>query len=119
MAMQSSAPAWAVESTNDIDDPLDDDIYLPEAPAAKPPRWLMIYFKRTDEPDKDRRRLTRLHGILTSYPGDDRFTIVVEDRKQTYKMEFPNHTTSDCEELRRDLLSVVGEGNIEVYDAPQ
>jgi DNA polymerase-3 subunit alpha len=118
MAMQTSAPAWAVESTNDIDDPLDDDLLF-DAPTAKPPRWLMIYFKRTDEPDKDRRRLTRLHGILTSYPGEDRFTIVIEDRKQTYKMEFPNHTTSDCEELRRDLLSVVGEGNIEVYDAPQ
>ncbi|MEO8611944.1 MAG: DNA polymerase III subunit alpha [Chloroflexota bacterium] len=117
MAMQSSAPAWVVEGAPS--NVLDEDIYLPEAPVAKPPRWLMIYFKRTNEPDKDRRRLTRLHGILTSYPGEDRFTIVLEDGKQAYKMEFPNHTTSDCEELRRDLLSVVGEGNIEVFDAPQ
>jgi hypothetical protein len=106
-----------VDAVNEAD-PLDEDLLL-DGPTIIPPRWLMIYFKRTDEPDKDRRRLTRLHGILTSYPGDDRFTIVVEDRKQSYKMEFPNHTTSDCEELRRDLLSVVGEGNIEVFDAPQ
>lgn len=114
----AGAPAWAVDPVENSD-PLDEDLLLSDAPAAKPPRWLMIYFKRTDEPDKDRRRLTRLHGILTSYPGEDRFTIVVEDRKQAYKMEFPNHTTSDCEELRHDLLSVVGEGNIEVFDAPQ
>jgi DNA polymerase III subunit alpha len=115
--MANGAPAWAVES--DSHDSIDESLLLADGPVEVPPRWLMIYFKRGDDADKDRRRLTRLHGILTSYPGDDRFTIVIEDRKQSYKMEFPNHTTSDCEELRRDLLSIVGEGNIEVFDGPQ
>jgi DNA polymerase-3 subunit alpha len=103
-------PVW--EGAPDADD-MDID-------EAKPVRkWLMIYFKRSDDADKDRRRLTRLHGILTSYPGEDRFTIVLEDRKRSYNMEFPNHTTSDCEELRRDLISLVGEGNIEVFERPE
>lgn len=108
-------PAWSAEdSTLDTDDdlpPLEDE-------TAAPERWLMIYMQRSEDTDKDRRRLARLHGILISYPGNDRFTIVIEDRKQAYKMEFPNHTTSDCDELRRDLESIVGIKNIEVYDRP-
>ncbi len=115
VATESRAmPAWsATEYKQDIDDlpPLEDEATVPE-------RWLMIYLKRSEDTDKDRRRLARLHGILVSYPGKDRFTIVIEDRKQAYKMEFPNHTTSDCEELRRDLESIVGIDNIEFYDRP-
>jgi len=108
-------PAWSAgESVLNTDDdlpPLEDETTAPE-------RWLMIYMQRSEDTDKDRRRLARLHGILISYPGNDRFTIVIEDRKQAYKMEFPNHTTSDCDELRRDLESIVGIKNIEVYDRP-
>jgi DNA polymerase-3 subunit alpha len=94
------------------------DLLPLEAEHPPPPRWLMIYFKRSDDADKDRRRLVRLHGVLTQYPGKDRYTIVIEDHKQSYNMEFPNHTTGYCEDLTRDLLSVVGAGNLEVFDAP-
>jgi DNA-directed DNA polymerase III PolC len=90
--------------------------------AVKPPepqRWLMIYFKRSGDAERDRRKLLRLHGILTSYPGKDRFTIVLEDNKQSYSMEFPNHTTGYCEDLKKDVLSIVGDANLEVFDAPQ
>jgi DNA polymerase-3 subunit alpha len=102
-------------------DPLPDDFELAPLPEDKPtpPRWIMIYFKRSDDADKDRRRLLRLHGVITQYPGQDRFTIVVEGEQQAYHMEFPNHTTGYCEELAQDLLSVVGQGNLEVFDAPQ
>jgi DNA polymerase-3 subunit alpha len=108
---------WHNDAGTDDESALDEEFGLAEAKPA-PPRWLMIYFKRSDDPDKDRRRLTRLHGILTSYPGQDRFSIVVEDKRSSLKMEFPNHTTSDCDELRRDLLAVVGEGNLEAFDNP-
>ncbi|MBL8160783.1 MAG: hypothetical protein JNJ61_02280, partial [Anaerolineae bacterium] len=65
-------------------------------------------------------RLRRLHGILRGYPGNDRFSIVIEDHKQSFKMEFPNDTTSYCEDLVKDLLAVVGEErNVEVYDRPE
>jgi DNA polymerase-3 subunit alpha len=94
---------------------IDDEVE--KAPEAQ--RWLMIYFKRSDDAERDRRKLLRLHGILTSYPGKDRFTIVLEDNKQSYSMEFPNHTTGYCEDLKKDVLSIVGEANLEVFDAPQ
>ncbi|MEZ4670535.1 MAG: DNA polymerase III subunit alpha [Anaerolineae bacterium] len=84
-----------------------------------PERWLMIYFQRSPDAEKDRRRLRRLHGVLTKYPGRDRFSIVLEDQKQSFKMEFPNDTTAYCEDLVNDLLTIVGEiTNIEVFDRP-
>jgi hypothetical protein len=88
-------------------------------PKGENDRWLMVYFKRSSDADKDRRRLTRIHGILTSYPGDDRFTIVIEDRNQSFKMEFPKQTTDFCPELQKDLTTIVGEGNIEIYERPE
>jgi hypothetical protein len=78
----------------------------------------MVYYQRSGDDEKDRRRIRKLHGILTSYPGPDRFTIVVEGRKQSLTMEFPNHTTAFCEDLVRDLMSTVGEDNIRVFERP-
>lgn len=90
-----------------------------EQDTVQEERWLMIYFQRSEDAEKDRRRLRRLHGILTKYPGHDRFTIVIEAANQAFHMEFPNHTTAYCESLVNDLLSVVGETNIQVFERPQ
>jgi hypothetical protein len=108
----SEIPAWAqgIDETLPVDMPL---------PAAGPQRWLIIYFQRSGDDNNDRRRLRRVHGVLTQYPGKDRFSIVIEgpDRNETF--EFPNHTTGYCEELLRDLVSLVGdERNVEVFDPP-
>ncbi len=102
--------------TSDLDDmpPLDGEV----KPA--PERWMMIYFQRSEDAEKDRRRLRRLHGILTAYPGKDRFSIVLEDAKQSFKMEFPNDTTAYCDDLVSDLLTIVGDAhNIELFDRPE
>jgi DNA polymerase-3 subunit alpha len=104
----------------DLPDLSDLDLSPFEDVPPQPERWIMIYFQRSDDAEKDRRRLRRLHGVLTEYPGKDRFSIVIEDNKQSYKMEFPNDTTSYCDDLVQDLLTVVGEiRNIEVFDRPQ
>ncbi|MBL8161218.1 MAG: DNA polymerase III subunit alpha, partial [Anaerolineae bacterium] len=81
---------------------VDLDDLPPLEERALPPRWLVVYLQRSDDADKDRRRLRRLHGILRGYPGNDRFSIVIEDHKQSFKMEFPNDTTSYCEDLVKD-----------------
>lgn len=99
-------PAW----NDDLPD------FLPEKPAPPAQRWVMVYFQRSGDADKDRRKLRRLHGLLLQYPGQDRFSIVVEGRGQAFTMEFPNHTTAYCDDLVAELSSVVGENNIEVFD---
>jgi hypothetical protein len=100
----------------------DDTITLTDefdaAPGAAAERWLMVYYQRSGDDEKDRRRIRKLHGILTSYPGSDRFTIVIEGRKQSLTMEFPNHTTAYCDDLIRDLMTTVGEENIRIFERP-
>ncbi|MCI0352238.1 MAG: hypothetical protein L0Z53_22700, partial [Acidobacteriales bacterium] len=93
-----------------------DDLH--PAPETQAERWLMVYYQRSGDDEKDRRRIRKLHGILTSYPGSDRFTIVVEGRKQSLTMEFPNHTTAYCDDLIHDLLTTVGEENIRIFERP-
>ena len=110
---------WMAAEAPDISD-LDDLPPLDDEVKPLPERWMMIYFQRSEDAEKDRRRLRRLHGILTAYPGKDRFSIVLEDAKQAFKMEFPNDTTAYCEELVTDLLTIVGDAqNIELYDRPE
>jgi DNA polymerase-3 subunit alpha len=112
---RGAAPALDWQDSPDVD--LDELPPLEDKPM--PPRWLVVYLQRSADADKDRRRLRRLHGILRGYPGSDRFSIVIEDEKQSFKMEFPNDTTSYCDDLLKDLLAVVGEQrNVEVYDRP-
>jgi hypothetical protein len=110
-------PAANGESSGIIEAAIPEVDEWPEA-AAPAQRWLMVYYQRSGDDEKDRRRIRKLHGILTSYPGRDRFTIVVEGRKQSLTMEFPNHTTAFCDDLIRDLMSTVGEDNIRVFERP-
>jgi hypothetical protein len=94
------------------------DFLLESEAPQRAQQWVMVYFQRSGDPDKDRRKLRRIHGILTKYPGKDRFSIVVEGKGQSFTMEFPNHTTAFCDDLMTDLLSVVGENNVQVFDRP-
>lgn len=118
MPYSQHEPDWMNAEAPDISN-LDDLPPLNDEVKDVPERWLMIYFQRSEDAEKDRRRLRRLHGILTAYPGKDRFSIVLEDNKQSFKMEFPNDTTAYCDELVNDLLTIVGDArNIELFDRP-
>ncbi len=116
---EQHSPDWMSAESPDISD-LDDLPPLDDEFKPQPERWMMIYFQRSEDAEKDRRRLRRLHGILTAYPGKDRFSIVLEDAKQSFKMEFPNDTTAYCDDLVSDLLTIVGDAhNIELFDRPE
>ncbi|MFW5709065.1 MAG: DNA polymerase III subunit alpha [Chloroflexota bacterium] len=98
-----------------IDDAIPDHLRL--AHETPNPLWLEVCYRRSGDDNKDRRRLIRLHGLLVSYPGNDRFTVVIEGPEGIERIEFPNHTTGFCPELLNDLLSVVEhEEDVRVYD---
>jgi hypothetical protein len=83
----------------------------------KPPKeyWVDVYLQRTGDDDRDRRTLGRVHGLLTSYPGNDRFTIIIEGGEYPMVVEFPNHSTYACPELWQDLMQVLkDENNIKI-----
>ena len=95
------------------------DWQITTEPQEEAQHWLKIYFKRSGDDEKDRRRLVRLHGLLVSYPGPDRFTIIVEGADTEEILEFPNHSTGFCEELINDLLTVVdSKRDIEIFHRP-
>jgi DNA polymerase III subunit alpha len=113
-APSSDVPPWDEDSTSAHEfDPFEFEAAAPQQ------RWVMVYFPRSGDDDVDRRRLRKLHGLFISYPGQDRFSIVIEGKKKSETLEFPNHTTGVCDALIRDLIAVVGEPrNVEVYTRP-
>ena len=93
------------------------EIPAAEPSAEKPPRTIRIHFEVSDNPDKDRRRLTRIHNELVQFPGQDRFEIVINRQPKPVILKFPDHTTDICAALRRSLIDIVGsEAHISVAD---
>jgi DNA polymerase-3 subunit alpha len=78
-----------------------------------------IRFYKSDDPERDRRKLQRLHRTLIQHPGKNTFAffIVDADGERTTILDFPNHTTGYSEELMHDLVDIVGEDNIHVEDS--
>jgi DNA polymerase-3 subunit alpha len=77
-------------------------------------RNVTILFRSTGDQRRDARRLRRVHGLLTSYPGDDRFAFHVYEASRRYHLEFPSSTTGYCADLHTQLLSVLGEDSVKV-----
>ncbi|MBI3158112.1 MAG: DNA polymerase III subunit alpha [Chloroflexi bacterium] len=93
---------------------------LPEAqrpPLARgdaPPQMVTVVLRSTGDRARDILRMRRIHGMLISYPGHDRFAIYVIERKRGYRLEFPNDTTALHDELRARLEQVVGAENVKI-----
>ena len=86
----------------------------PPAEAAGDPRMITVRMHSTGDRERDARRMRRVHGLLTSYPGRDHFVFHVYEASRRYHLEFPNSTTGFCTDLRRDLLMLLGEGSVHV-----
>ena len=86
----------------------------PLAEASGDPRMITLRLHSTGDRERDARRMRRVHGLLTSYPGRDRFVFHVYEASRRYHLEFPNSTTGFCADLRRELLTLLGEGSVQV-----
>ena len=79
-----------------------------EAPAA-PPRRLVVTLRASGDKDRDNRLVRRVHGLLTSFHGADRFEFVVHEANGTrHQLRFPNSSTRWCDELAEQLAGLVG-----------
>jgi DNA polymerase-3 subunit alpha len=84
-------------------------------PAGQPARRLVITVQSSGDKERDKRRMRRLHGLLTSYPGNDHFEFAVLDYDdRSYQLRFPNDTTGFCPALERQLHELLGAGMVEV-----
>ncbi len=77
-------------------------------------QMITIVLRSTGDKTRDVLRLRRIHGIITSYPGKDRFAFHVFERGRGYLLEFPNHTIGNCPELLARLAALIGVDNVHV-----
>jgi DNA polymerase-3 subunit alpha len=75
---------------------------------------LTVVLRSTGDKTRDVLRLRRIHGIITSYPGNDRFAFHLFERGRGYLLEFPNFTAGVCPELMNRLTSLIGTENVRV-----
>jgi hypothetical protein len=78
------------------------------------PRMVTVILRPSGDPERDIRRITRLHGTFISFPGRDRFAFHVFEDGRGHLVEFPNDTTRVCAELMAKIKDAVGEENIRV-----
>lgn len=75
---------------------------------------ITVMLRPTGDRTRDVLRLRRIHGIITSYPGNDRFAFHVFERGRGYLLEFPNYTVGLCPELLSRLAHLIGADNVRV-----
>lgn len=100
------------------------DPVIEEGPEVEPPPRLepagngvnrvTVELKSTGDRTRDALRMRRVHGLLTSYPGRDRFAFDVVEEEHRYTLEFPNFTTGICAELMNQLSSMLGRNTVRV-----
>lgn len=102
---------------------------IPEVPVLMPPylvssqpaesgegavRMLTVILRSTTDKTRDVLRIRRIHGMVTSYPGNDHFAVHVFERGRGYLVEFPNFTCGVCDELLNRLGGIAGTENVKV-----
>ncbi|MBN1264952.1 MAG: DNA polymerase III subunit alpha [Anaerolineales bacterium] len=84
----------------------------PDGDSTRHSQRVTIRLKSTGDKKQDAHRAGELHGLLTSFPGHDRFVFYVYEDSRKYLLEFPNSTTGFCPELHNELVNLVGMANI-------
>jgi DNA polymerase-3 subunit alpha len=73
---------------------------------------LTVVLRATGDKLRDTRRMRRVQGLLTSYPGQDRYAFHIYEASRQYLLEFPNSTTGFCSELWDQLEHLLGPGSV-------
>jgi DNA polymerase-3 subunit alpha len=81
------------------------------ADPGRAPEVITVYLRSTGELDRDRRRIKNVYGIITSYPGRDKFSFFIMENGRGHQIEFPNITTRICEDMLQRLRRLTGEDN--------
>ncbi len=84
--------------------------------SSESPRRIVVTLRPEDNQSDYQLRVKWAFNVLNSFPGEDRFVMVVyESDDKCYELDFSNHTTGYCEELRKQLMQVVNsQDDIEV-----
>jgi hypothetical protein len=75
-----------------------------------------VLLRSTGDPERDIRRISRLHGTFISFPGRDRFQFQIFEEGKGHLIDFPNDTTLVCTRLMQTLREFVGAENLRVEE---
>ncbi|TFH36132.1 MAG: DNA polymerase III subunit alpha, partial [Anaerolineales bacterium] len=78
------------------------------------PKIITLMLDATGDRTRDALRMRRVHGLLNSYPGTDRFAFLLFEASHRYLLEFPSSSTGYCAELHAQLVELVGEHRIRI-----
>lgn len=117
VSLRGREPSVIVDSaTNEITTARPVDIPIPGPPLPQEgPVHLHVTVPRSGSLETVIRRLGQIYDLLQRYPGQDRFSLYVENGSRgQVQIEFPNDTTGYCVELEQQLRGLVGAGTIRV-----
>ncbi len=77
-------------------------------------RRVTLILRSTGDRNQDAQRMRRIHGLLNSHPGSDRYDFLVYESSRRYHLEFPNATTGYTPELHAELQILLGERAVHV-----
>jgi hypothetical protein len=69
---------------------------------------------RSDDAEGDKQRLREVYKLLTSYQGQDTFSLFIPNGSGRLQLDFPNATTRHCVELHQKLVEMLGATAIHV-----
>ncbi len=84
-------------------------------PEARPPHLLTLVIHRSGDDEKDRKRLRRLHGYLTQYPGQDRFRFELVGGGKRAVLDFPNDPIAINDDVLDFAVRMLGEDGVFVH----
>lgn len=73
---------------------------------------ITIVLRSIGDRPRDILRMRRIHGMVISYPGNDRFAFYVIEKSRGYRLEFPNDLIGINDDLKKRLEEIVGLENI-------
>jgi DNA polymerase-3 subunit alpha len=96
--------------------PYDEPLPLPPASQRASVRvHVRVTLARGQDMERVIQRLGEVYDLLLRYPGEDRFSLYVENGGQgRIEISFPNDQTGHCVELEQKLRTLVGAGSVRV-----
>ncbi len=103
--------------TADTVDSLDEELFSFDDEKPKSRQLTLMLRVQPNAPvGSSERRVKRLIGIVSSYPGRDRFSLVIKENGKVYLVDYPDVHTNICDDMMSRLTEILGEDNIQVED---
>ncbi len=96
--------------------PVDPRWFEDDETTATVHKHVRVWLRRSDDSEKDRRKVRLLYNILTSYPGKDTFELVMDMKPKPINIVYRHEYTQYSQALIEALTKIVGLEDIEVTE---